>query len=1299
MSSGRCVASPLLRLAVLVAVAMLSAPLSVSQQTFGGITGTVSDSSGGVIGGVSIKLLEEHTGLSRESKTSASGEYLFPDLPIGEYLLTYTREDFETQKLPHIPVQGQRTATLNVQLKPGASTTTIEVQETPLLNAVDTTNGYILERAQIDSIPLPTGSFTGLAILSPGVNAELNGGTGANTGLGNAPIWANGQRDTSNSFLLNGVDASNLFNGKSTSQVTSDRVVLDTGEGNSNGGGVIQSSASVYLAIGQALPTPAPETLQELRVNASMYDAQQGSSSGAHIDMSTSSGTNVMHGSGYFRRGTDWLNAAPFFFKQDESIPADEKLPQLHRYTAGGTFGGAIIKDKLFGFLAYQHIHVGDQEIGISRLTVPAGLSDDRSSAGLAALSNQNFGSTLTPSQISPVALFLMQYPALPGEPGKWLIPNDDGHTPSAADPFNASIPGTSYFTSDQAISDFDWNANAKDTVSAKYYYQHDPTVAPYAYSNIPGFTEHMDAGSQVIALTNTLLLKPNLSTNQTFGFVREKAYGVNDQPFSPAQAGINTFGSTYFPGIEIVDALGNNDVGGQNPDGLFDETLSLGPESSSQGPNTGLFQNRWMPSANAVWTLGKHNLTFGGSYAYTQLNVRNERTDKGGIATADFAGFLAGNISYQNNDFTTTTFLLGDANRYYRANQVGLYLQDKYQIQPNLNLTLGIRYDWNGGLTEENGRITNFDPSLYQFDEGSGQVISNGFVVAGNNKLFPTKGVSDTTLTGRQWGFGPRIGAAWQPRRFDNKVVVRAGTGFYYDRGELFTYLSPGYAAGEVAGGVFGVTQAPPYVNAIQCPNSPTFVSACTPDSSGGFTLSNPWGTTPGNEPSGNPADISKYLPNTADIANGAPLFSFATYNRANKLPYSINYTFDIQWQPRNDVAVDIGYVGNVGRHQVIPVPFNQANIASPGSPIHGQSYTYGYTVQKAGTTPFQYYNANPANLPDGTPYLATYEGGNIDLRVPYIGYSAESETYKAAGVSAYNALQTHVDKRMANGLQVGFSYTYSHALDEQSALGLFYNGNNPNNLRDGYASADFDRTHVVIFNYLYQLPNFAPSEHLMAARVVNGWALQGLTVLQSGQPYSIIDYSGAVGSIFYGVADGITNPIVPLAPGCTPQSAKTGASGAFTQGGGLPALKASCFTLPSLAPGTLNGGIPSNDSYETNFTSGQRNIFRQAWQRRADISLVKTLQLKEQWNLRYTFDVFNLTNTTSFDVPLNNVTQNGGYNPFPIQGQAALPTGCGQGSNTTPDSFFTCPTGLGVTSKAIGSPRQIQMSLRLQF
>src|SRR5271170_1345537 len=243
------------------------------------------------------------------------------------------------------------------------------------MNAVDTTNGYVLDKAQVDSIPLPTGSFTGLAILSPGVNSELPGGTGSLSGLGNNPIWANGQRDTSNSFSLDGVDASNLFNGKSTSQVGSARVINSTGASTSNGGGgVIQSVASVYLSIGNAIPTPAPDTIEEVRVNASMYDAQQGSTSGAHIDLSTASGTNTYHGHIYGRRGTNWINAAPFFFKNDDAIPANKKNPALHRDLIGGTFGGPIIKDKLFGYVSYQHLHVSDEEIGDSFLTVPVGL-------------------------------------------------------------------------------------------------------------------------------------------------------------------------------------------------------------------------------------------------------------------------------------------------------------------------------------------------------------------------------------------------------------------------------------------------------------------------------------------------------------------------------------------------------------------------------------------------------------------------------------------------------------------------------------------------------------------------------------------------------------------------------------------------------------------------------------------------------------------------------------------------------------------------------------------------------------
>ena len=1317
-----------LRLLAFMAAVALCSSSSLAQQTLGGITGEVADASGGVIPNVTVTVVDEQTSLTRTTTTNGSGTYQFVNLPIGTYTLTYKAEGFDVQKTQHITVQANRTATVNAALKVGQTTTTVEVQATPLMNAVDTTVGYVLDTSQIDAVPLSTGSFTGVAILSPGVNAELSGGTGSNSGLGNAPIWANGQRDTSNSFSLNGVDASNLFNGKSTSQVPSARVINSTGVSSSIGaGGVIPSTASIYLSIGNAIPTPAPESLEEVRVNSSMYDAQQGSTSGAHIDLSTKAGTNAFHGTAYVRRGTDWLNAAPFFFNQDPSIPQNLKVPQLHRYTAGGSVGGPIIKNKLFGFLAYQHLHVTDQEVGDDFLDVPVGLSDQRDASTLAGLANNSFssinGNTVTAAQVDPLALALFNSPALPGEPGKWLIPNDGGILPTAAHIDNAFLPGTGAFKADLAVADLDYNATTKDTLSLKYFYQHDPTLGPYSYSSVPGFTEHLDSGAQVFSITNSYIIKPNLSTTQTLGVLREKNWGDNEQAFGPnnipggsaGTSAINVFGSNYFPGISIYNVLGQYQPVGQPSQAI----LNIGPNAEGQSANTGVFQNRLAPSGTAIWTLGKHTLNFGANYTYTQLNTIDKRTGAGTVATDDFSQMLQGYVSPGSSatGFYVTSFLQGDANRYYRANQLGMYLQDKFQMTPTLSLTAGVRYDWDGGLTEKYGRIFNFDPTRYKYDVVSDTIVDSGLIIAGNNAN-GTSGVSPTTLTGRQWGVAPRIGLAWQPGFLHNKVVVRTGGGIYYDRGELFSYFSPGYAIGTVTGGPFGVNQQLPFVNTSTCPTTSqslylNYVPTC--GGNGGFdpptgpptpqtgNLENPYGTTLQHAAPSNPkaSDLASYLPNAFSIENngtgldgvinnGQPI-SLGVYDRTNKLPYTFNYTLDIQWQPRNDLAVEIGYVGNLGRHQVIPVPFNQPNIASPSNPLlagspYQQNYSYGYNVG------FQ-------QLDDGSYYLANYEGGNVDLRVPYIGYAAESITYKAAGIDAYNALQAHFEKRMSRGIQVGASYTYSHALDEQSGLGLFYNGNNPLDLRSGYGSADFDRTHVINFNYVFKVPDYA-RKHSLAAYAINGWSLVGLTVLQSGQPYSIIDFSGAIGSIYYSTADGITNPIVPLANGCTAKSAKTGASGAWFFAGGKTALNPACFTLPLLPAGGLNGAIPSSDPFETGFTTGQRNIFRQAFQKRADASLVKSVAINEQYSLKFTFDVYNLTNTSSFDVPGNEVSQNQGYNAFPTSSDITpLPTGCNANGQQNNTSFYNCPSSLGIVTHTIGSPRQIQMSLHFDF
>ena len=164
------------------------------------------------------------------------------------------------------------------------------------------------------------------------------GGAGSNSGLGNQAIFANGNRDTSNSFSLNGVDTNNLFNGNSTSQVGENRFVLNIGE-NFGAGGAIQTSTSVYGAIGQALPTPPPETIQEVSVNAAMYDATQGAHSGAHISVITKSGTNEMHGMLYEDFQNSVMNAAPFFYNalaghhHQGSVPDPQPVRRQRRRT------------------------------------------------------------------------------------------------------------------------------------------------------------------------------------------------------------------------------------------------------------------------------------------------------------------------------------------------------------------------------------------------------------------------------------------------------------------------------------------------------------------------------------------------------------------------------------------------------------------------------------------------------------------------------------------------------------------------------------------------------------------------------------------------------------------------------------------------------------------------------------------------------------------------------------------------------------------------------------------------------
>jgi hypothetical protein len=1221
---------PALLAAAVLALTLAGHLPSQAQQILGTITGTVRDATGAAVADVTASARNIATNLTVTARSQSTGSYSISNLPAGTYELMFTKEGFDAERHTEVLVNGDRTTTVDSDLKVGTVATKVDVVGTPLMNQTDTTTGYVVDQATIEQTPLGTGSFTQLAILSPGVHADFLGGAGSNSGLGNQAIFANGQRDTSNSFSLNGISTNNLFNGNSTSQVGEDRFTYNIGE-SAGAGGEIQTSTSVYGAIGQALPTPPPEAIQEIAVNSAMYDATQGSNSGAHISVLTRSGGNGLHGEVYEKFQNSDMNAAPFFYNASPILAPNF----LNRNQFGATLGGPIKKDKLFYFLSYQGVRIADSTDSTKEVTVPLTLTDDRSAQGIINTIQGAYGKTLAASQLSSQALGLLQ---AKGANGQYLIPSAQITNPTTATilGYDAVVQGANAQSNvNQGIANIDYVLSDKDRLGVKYYVQTDPTTNPFGAAGVLlGFPQQLSSGSQVISLNNTVILTPSLTWQQRAGFTRMRAYSTTSQAYTPSQFGISLpGGSNAFPQIEIGEA---------DPT-LFNE-LQFGP-STSFG-NAGMFQNQWEYGTSLNWVKGRHTLAFGLSWDHTQLNIINDNVNTDVVEFKTFESFAEGDLRSGNysSDFA------GSASRYYRSDTVGAFVNDNYKLRSNLTVTLGLRWDFDGPLSEKYGKLTAFNPSLYSYNSATDTIVNSGLEIAGNNPNFGTPGASDSLMKARQWGFAPRFGIAWSPF---SKLTVRTGFGMYYDRGEFFSYLSPPAGAG--FNGPFGVTLAPPFV-------SPEFAAS-------GATLASPFGSALPPTPAGSAAAFTALLPNISQTISGnypagnafGP-FVFGGYDINNKLPYTENWTFDLQYQATNNWLFSAGYIGNHGQHEILPIPFNEPQLATPSHPVNGQMYSYG----GASTTS---QSLEP---------ISTGEySGNAPIRVPYIGYDMNSVLYEAEGISNYNALQLQVRKRYSNGLQLTATYTRSHSLDEQSGLGLFLTGNNPDTPRTSYASSDFDRPNVFLINYTYTIPKLTSNRALGTA--INGWTIGGQTVAQSGEPYSVYDYSGSVGSLYFGTDIEISNPIVPLKPGVTAQQAEL--QGTTGVNAGKPVLNVNDFYPQFVAPGT-NGVPPCQgtncDLYESNFSVDGRNLFRAPFGVRFDMSLGKEFILNERFRLRFNFDAFNVFNHPDFDAPNNQVTFFADYSPPPL----AVPEGS-----------------LGIIQHTIGSSRFLQLSLHLRF
>ena len=394
---------------------------------------------------------------------------------------------------------------------------------------------------------------------------------------------------------------------------------------------------------------------------------------------------------------------------------------------------------------------------------------------------------------------------------------------------------------------------------------------------------------------------------------------------------------------------------------------------------NAGMFQNQWEYGTSLNWVKGRHTLAFGMSWDHTQLNIINHNTNTDNHRFQDLPDFVEGTVrtGIASNAFT------GSASRYYRSDTAGAFVNDNYKVRSNLTVTLGLRWDFDGPLV---GKIWQADGVqresvfLQRRHRHDHQFRTRD---RGNNP-FGTPGASNSLMKQHQWGFAPRIGIAWTPTlEADRARRIR-----HLLRPRRILQLSLAQRRRRLQRPVRRHAWSRPSCSPSSRPTGATFATpvrnyALLPSRRQRRGL-------PGSACQTSRRPRSDNFP----AGNLFGPFLFGGYDINNKLPYTENWTFDLQYQASNSWLFSAGYVGNHGVHEILPIPFNQPQIATPQHPVNGQIYSYG------GVSP----NYRPRPWSRSPP--AEY-AGNAPIRVPYVGYDMNSVLFKAEGISNYDALQ----------------------------------------------------------------------------------------------------------------------------------------------------------------------------------------------------------------------------------------------------------------------------------------------------
>jgi hypothetical protein len=1229
-----------------VAVCLIVPTPLPAQGTGGRILGRVADPSGAVLGKVRVTAVNEATGVARDAQTSESGDYVFPDLPVGTYTLSFELTGFKKDLHKGIALDVNQVITLNMTMQLGAAQEVVDVtSEAPLVDTTSTQLGAVVNNRSVNELPLNARDTYQFLQLQPGVQSQLGSSGGTFYGSDDAgAVSVNGGRGRANNFSVNGGDANDQFVNLPTIQ-------------------------------------PTPDAIEEFRVISNTFDAEYGRNSGAVVNVITKSGTNQWHGDVYEYFRNTVLNAQGFF---------NTVKPQENQNQFGGTFGGPIRKDRTFFFVSYEGRRVRQ---GISGQTVIVPTPQERTGVfggggGFGGAITDQFAADAINGRPGCSAAIAAEGGQMPVAGANWssIFPTDvNGNAtiptpcmdPVALDmlrfvPAANRSDGVTYQavpvsadTQNQFTVRLDHHINQRQNFSFYYYFTNDANFQPFydfqaSGANIPGFGANVGSRYQQFNPSHTWTISNSLINEARFTYMREGQLTfqhpqstnlVQDSCVSPAAQAVcfNGTSDSNLPGVSIQADLLAAGLPATSPQygittGLpanrqgvpfigVSGGFAIGNGWEGELPQVG---NSYMATDSLTWVKANHTVKFGADVRRAQFdqtlyyNVSgeytfNSTTENSVFYNDNYPGYLLG---------LDDSYTQGSAQREdIRNTGVYVFAQDSWKIKPSLTMNYGLRWELDTPLADALHHVQTFRPgqnsAVYPCTltaaEQANLLASNctaagvqptGLVVPGDSGV--SAGLTQTYYK----AFAPRIGLAYSP---NPKTTIRGGWGLFYNPMEQLVLEQ------------FGAE--PPFGGSTFLPatflNTP-FISQTGSVSPNPFTgILSPTPGTP------------------QDWASFRPMLLYGDFQPHMRTQYTAQYNLNFQQELARNVVFQLGYVGSQGHrllasHDIDPAnpqtcldimtlsANNPASVSSYGVPgdcgpfLEDDQFTVtlpasngtllpngfhlptGGTVQAAGQT-LNFVGLRPYSSPNCNPVTGGPGNGCPADGVPVFTNIFAEDTIAA---SAYNSLQASVEKRFSHGLQLQVAYTWSKSLDWASS---FEETVNPFNYRSSRALSLFNSAQRFVLNYYWEFP--VPRYNGFKGRLLDDWAMSGIIQFQTGFPIRIQTQDDAelISSLFFLSADApqLTGPLqIQSGKQVTTQVVNgTPQTGHF-------AFNAGSFSDPPLG----------------SFSTTPRSICCGAGQNQWDVTFSKRIALSELRYFQFRADIFNLFNKTEFVNPDGN-------------------------------------------------------------